>query len=85
VSRSATNKWKAQILRRTRFFAAHGFFAEQGFLAAHGLADLAAQGFFAAQGFDFWARAEPVVPRLRTLATTTAVAAVRTIRVTSFR
>jgi len=67
------------------FLAAHGFFAEQGFLAAHGLADLAAQGFFAAHGFDFWARAEPAVPRLSTPATTTAVAVVRTIRVTSFR
>jgi hypothetical protein len=66
------------------FFAAHGFFAEQGFLAAHGLVDFAAQGFFAAHGFDFWARAEPAVPRLRTPATTTAVAVVRTIRVTSF-
>jgi len=67
------------------FFAAHGFFAEQGFLAAHGLADFDAQGFFAAHGFDFWARAEPGVPTLRTPARTTAVAAVRTIRVTSFR
>src|SRR5262249_19413309 len=65
------------------FFAAHGFFAEQGFLAAHGLADLAAQGFFPAQGFDFWAMAEAEAPKLRTPATTTAVALVRTIRVLS--
>jgi hypothetical protein len=66
------------------FFAAHGFFAEQGFLAAHGLADFAAQGFLAAHGFEVWARAEPAGPRLRTPATTTAVAVVRTIRVISF-